>query len=461
MYSVLPTVVSILFLLFGLYVGHSKGLNRVTTAFLILCITTFFWQFLWAILFQINDEKLAQTLINLGWLLILFLPTSLFHFLAEITGRQDVKKKVYISYVFSIFLALIHVTTNLIINGHYHYSWGFYPKAGIFHFLHVLQTTTVVTYGLYISYQKQKIVQAGEKTKLQYCNIALLLFSLSAIDYLCNYGFDFYPPGVVFIAVALGLIALATVKYHAMDDSRMMAASLAHEMRTPLATLRIQAKILSDYLPELISAYKTAEGAGLVTNHIDQNMLNHLSESAQILEQEVINANQAIDMLMALTTADYLNEKDFKQFSMKECIELAVSRVPYRSDLKKIVYVDVKSDFIIFASKEFLIFVFINLINNSLDALKNVDSGSIHIKIISDSNGNRVELLDDGAGIESDVLPHIFDRFFTTKNRGTNSGVGLAFCRNVMESFGGSINCYSKHGEFTQFNLSFKTKKLS
>lgn len=458
MYSVLPAIVAMLFLAFGVYVVHSKGLNRVTTAFLILCITTFFWQFLWAILFQIEDEKLAQMLIKLGWLLILFLPTSLFHFLAEITGRQDVKKKVYVSYIFSIFLAAAHVTTNLIIQGHYHYSWGYYPKAGLFHFLHVLQTTTVVIYGLYISYQKQKIVQAGEKTKLQYCNVALLLFSLSAVDYLCNYGVDFYPPGVVFIAIALGLIALATVKYHAMDDSRMMAASLAHEMRTPLATLKIQAKVLHDYLPELIAGYKKAKEAGILNNHIDDYMLGHLSDSARILEKEVINANHAIDMLMALTTADYLNEKDFKQFSMKECVELAVSRVPYKSDLKKIIYVDVQSDFIVLASKEFLIFVLINLINNSLYALKDMADGCIKITIISDGNGNRIEFLDDGEGINSDILPHIFDRFFTTKSRDANSGVGLAFCRNVMESFGGSINCTSEHGKYTLFILSFKTR---
>jgi len=457
MYSVLPATVAVLFLFFGVYVIHSKGLNRVTTAFLILCITTFFWQFLWAILFQIENEKIAQMLIKLGWLLILFLPTSLFHFLAEITGRQDVKKKVYISYIFSIFLAAVHVTTNLIIQGHYHYSWGYYPKAGLLHFLHVLQTVTIVIYGLYISYQKQRIVQAGEKTKLQYCNAALLLFSLSAIDYLCNYGINFYPPGVIFIAIALGIIALATVKYHAMDDSRMMAASLAHEMRTPLATLKIQAQVLRDHLPELIAGYKKAQEIGAINGTIDDFMLDCLHDSARILDKEVSSANNAIDMLMALTTADYLNEKDFQHFSMKECVEIAVSRAPYNSNLKKVIYVEVKSDFIVLASKEFLIFVLINLINNSIDALKRSLNGRISITIISDTNGNRIEFLDDGEGIESDILPHIFDRFFTTKHRGINSGVGLAFCRNVMESFGGSITCHSERGKYTLFTLTFKS----
>ncbi len=456
MYSILPAIVAFLFLFFGLYVAHSKGLNRVTSAFLILCITTFFWQFVWAVLFQVENEKLAQNLINLGWLLILFLPTSLFHFLVELTGQQHHKRKVYASYIFSIFLAATHVTTDLVINGNYHYFWGFYPKAGIFHILHVLQTTTVVVYGLFLAYQKQKLVQAGEKTKLQYCSVALLIFSLSAVDYLCNYGFEFYPPGVVFIAVGLGLIALATVRYHAMDDSRMLVASIAHEMRTPLASLKLQSRMLTDYLPELISGYNQARDSGLLRQPITEQALKNLGRTAKILEREVVQANHAIDMLMALTTAHYLNEKDFKHFSMKECVELAVSRVPYKNDAEKLVSVDVKSDFVVLASNEFLTFVLINLIKNSLDALRGKERGSIKITIIADEAGNRIEFLDNGMGIDEKILPHIFDRFFTTKVRGSNSGVGLTFCRKVMESFGGNITCESKLGEYTLFTLTFK-----
>jgi two-component system CAI-1 autoinducer sensor kinase/phosphatase CqsS len=456
MYSILPAIVAFLFLFFGLYVAHSKGLNRVTAAFLILCITTFFWQFVWAILFQVENEKLAQNLIDLGWLLILFLPTSLFHFLVELTGQQNHKRKVYASYIFSIFLAATHVTTDLVINGNYHYFWGFYPKAGMLLFLHVLQTTTVVVYGLYIAFQKQKLVQAGEKTKLQYCSVALLIFSLSAVDYLCNYGFEFYPPGVVFIAVGLGLIALATVRYHAMDDSRMLVASIAHEMRTPLASLKLQSKMLTDYMPELIAGYNRTREEGRLHQPISEQTLMNLGRTAKILEREVVQANHAIDMLMALTTAHYLNEKDFKHFSMKECVELAVSRVPYKNDSEKIVSVDVKSDFVVLASNEFLTFVLINLIKNSLDALRGKERGSIRITIIADSAGNRLEFLDNGVGIDEKILPHIFDRFFTTKNRGNNSGVGLTFCRKVMESFGGNITCESKQGEYTLFTLSFK-----
>jgi signal transduction histidine kinase len=95
--------------------------------------------------------------------------------------------------------------------------------------------------------------------------------------------------------------------------------------------------------------------------------------------------------------------------------------------------------------------VLINLIKNSLDALRGKERGSIKITIIADAEGNRLEFLDNGIGIDEKILPHIFDRFFTTKDRGNNSGVGLTFCRKVMESFGGNITCESKLGEYTFF----------
>lgn len=60
---------------------------------------------------------------------------------------------------------------------------------------------------------------------------------------------------------------------------------------------------------------------------------------------------------------------------------------------------------------------------------------------------------DSGTGISADILPKIFDLFFSQTHHG--SGIGLAFCKIVMESYGGKIECKSAEGEFTEFILSF------
>lgn len=327
MYSILPFVVAILFLAYSVYVLHSKGLTRVTTAFAILCVTTFFWQATWAVLFQVDDPQLAAVLARLGWLLILFLPTSLYQFLAEVTGRQEELRKVYASYGFALLLAILLVTTDLVVDGYYEYFWGYYPRAGVLHPLHVLQTAVVVMRGLYITFQKQQVVQGGEKIKLRYCIASLLIYFLAASDYLCNYGFEFYPPGVVFIAISLGIMALATSRYHVMDDSRLLAASVAHEMRTPLATIRLQSQALGNYLPALVQGYQLAESHNLVDRPIPQDVFNQLSDLSNKIDGQVSLATQAIDMLLALVSAQNLSPKDFKPCSAKDAAELAMQQI--------------------------------------------------------------------------------------------------------------------------------------
>ena len=67
---------------------------------------------------------------------------------------------------------------------------------------------------------------------------------------------------------------------------------------------------------------------------------------------------------------------------------------------------------------------------------------------------NEIHFKDTGTGISSQILPHIFDSFFTTESS-IGTGVGLAFSKMVMHSHHGEIDCLSKEGEYTEFILSF------
>jgi signal transduction histidine kinase len=62
---------------------------------------------------------------------------------------------------------------------------------------------------------------------------------------------------------------------------------------------------------------------------------------------------------------------------------------------------------------------------------------------------------DTGSGIPQQALPHIFAPFFSTKRTSGGAGMGLTFCKRVMEAFGGSIRCESAEGEYTTFALEF------
>jgi CheY-like chemotaxis protein len=88
--------------------------------------------------------------------------------------------------------------------------------------------------------------------------------------------------------------------------------------------------------------------------------------------------------------------------------------------------------------------VFINLINNSRQAIEAVPgSGRLAIgtRVVDTGNGSpsiQVRFADDGPGIPPDVMPHIFEPFYTTK-RGNGMGLGLQICQQILEKHGGRI----------------------
>lgn len=226
-YSFFPAAVALLFLGYGIYVIRQSGANRVSLSFFLVCLGTFFWQFAWAVLFQVEDPQAAALLVRIGWLPIVFLPTSLYHFLAEITGRRQELVGVYISYAIAAALALTLFVSDLLITGYYEYFFGYYPRAGVLHPLHVLQTVVVVLRGLYITWRAQKAAPPRMRIRLRYCVTSLLIYLFAAVDYLCNYGLEFYPPGVLPLSISLGLLAVATVKHQLMDVSVALTRGLA------------------------------------------------------------------------------------------------------------------------------------------------------------------------------------------------------------------------------------------
>ena len=268
MYSLFPALVSALFLGYGLYVVAEKGFNRISSSFLVLCLTTFFWQATWAVLFQVSDPALADILVRFGYLLIAFLPTSLYHFLSEISGHPGERRYVLASYAVAAALGGLALGSNLFVAGHYDYFFGYYPKAGPLHPLHVVQTVVVVSRGLYITWRQQQVASADQRVRLRLCIASLFIYFFAAIDYLCNYGFEFYPPGVAFLVISLGIIVRAVVKYELMSPVAV-AASVAHEMRTPLASIRLQAAAIEEYWPLLHQGYEQAVRHGLVEARID------------------------------------------------------------------------------------------------------------------------------------------------------------------------------------------------
>ena len=102
--------------------------------------------------------------------------------------------------------------------------------------------------------------------------------------------------------------------------------------------------------------------------------------------------------------------------------------------------------------------LFLNLINNSLDAMS--AGGEIQIRTALEGRAGKaqrivVDFIDSGSGMTPEVMSHIFDPLYTTKDRGRGTGLGLVIVKQVVSELGGTVTVQSELGEGTRFRISF------
>ncbi len=97
--------------------------------------------------------------------------------------------------------------------------------------------------------------------------------------------------------------------------------------------------------------------------------------------------------------------------------------------------------------------VFMNLLTNAAQALAGRENATITITTTGDSEGVVVKIGDNGSGIPADVLPRIWDPFFTTKDVGEGTGLGLSIVHDLVYGHGGTITVDTKLGEGTTFTV--------
>jgi two-component system sensor histidine kinase PhcS len=117
----------------------------------------------------------------------------------------------------------------------------------------------------------------------------------------------------------------------------------------------------------------------------------------------------------------------------------------------------------IWANKNKLIQVMVNLLQNSLDALKikpfaNGEKPSIWIAGRLENGQSVLSIRDNGVGIDPKLVDKIFDPFFTTKDVGEGMGLGLSICYSIVQEYEGKISVKTEQGKFCEFTLEFPIK---
>ncbi|MBZ5516523.1 MAG: HAMP domain-containing protein [Acidobacteriia bacterium] len=209
-----------------------------------------------------------------------------------------------------------------------------------------------------------------------------------------------------------------------------LAASLAHQIGTPLNSISGHVQLL---------ARRAAKDEAL-------------ARRLQIIESQIEHIVRTVKQLLSWTHSLelHLETMDLRDV-LREAVLLSSPALEHRKiRMRMDLAADVPN---IYGDAGYLQQVFLNLINNSMDAMPEGGELKVSVGLNSDGQSLQVDLEDTGHGMSAETLSHIFEPMFTTKRMGTGSGLGLAICDQIVRQHAGTIKVESAEGRGTRFTI--------
>lgn len=217
-----------------------------------------------------------------------------------------------------------------------------------------------------------------------------------------------------------------------------LAASIAHELNNPLATIALRVETL---------------GANFDADDPKQHAI-------RIISGEVDRMASLVGNLLQFSRR---SQPQLSTLDIREELDRAIDLIHYhlRGRHVKVVkeFDDAVSPFI--GDRQQLRQVFLNLITNASDSMP--DGGTLTIRVYPapqalDIGGVVVEFIDTGIGIPDDELQKIWEPFFTTKPEGKGTGLGLPICRRTVEELRGRIDVESEIARGTTIRITLPAR---
>ncbi|MGZ3695302.1 MAG: sensor histidine kinase [Bdellovibrionota bacterium] len=213
----------------------------------------------------------------------------------------------------------------------------------------------------------------------------------------------------------------------------LLASSLAHEIGTPLGVIRGRAEYIEIKLRD------------------NQDV----KKSAEVIISQIDRVSKLIRSLLNLARGD--GTKKIGQVSFNEVFQEVMDLMGHELRKHEIeLRNQLASNILVKAESGPLHQVLLNLLVNSVHAIESGKrSGENFIQLSSEDLGDSwgISVADSGCGISEANMKNIFQPFFTTKDIGAGTGLGLATSYRIVESWGGSITVESKEGQGAEFRL--------
>jgi signal transduction histidine kinase len=208
----------------------------------------------------------------------------------------------------------------------------------------------------------------------------------------------------------------------------LLAAGVAHEVNTPLTGISSYSQMLMQQIPSTDPRHQLLEKIYRQTSRAS-SIVNNLLNFSRVSDARLapVRLSQVLDDTIQLLESQLHNTQIVVERRYAEDLPAAPGNA---AKLQQ---------------------VFMNLILNARDAMPN--GGRLEIEAFVGEASLIISFRDTGVGIAPEHIPKIYDPFFTTKQIGKGTGLGLAVSYGIFQDHGGHINVESKPGEGTLFRI--------
>lgn len=229
-----------------------------------------------------------------------------------------------------------------------------------------------------------------------------------------------------------------------------LVAGVAHEINSPLGSIGSAADTSQRALQLMATALEDKEDSWK-----DEKVQRAFRTLVSLNDSVASGAERINRIVTALRNFARLDEGEFQTINVNRCIEDTLTLVLANPEVRVEVEKDLGPLPELHCSPRELNQVFINILNNALEATEN--RGRITITTWEDGGCIRIRFSDDGSGITPEDLGRVFEPGFTTKGRGVGTGLGLPVCYRIIEEHRGTLEVESAPGEGATVSITLPT----
>ena len=267
---------------------------------------------------------------------------------------------------------------------------------------------------------------------------SLLLQGYSQIHFLFDgetgviYGFTF--AGAILLSHGHNII-----QRERLEAAKLVAGNLAHEIRTPLSGICLEVEQIK----------MACKGGDSVL----------LSDACKAIDNYTSHTYTLINNLLSEICMRTPQHQKKVILRVSDLIDSVLKNYPFQKEDKEKIDINIQHNFQIYADKQRIEHVVVNLIKNAIRAINEVSKGKIKIISRKEKGKNQLVVLDTAGTLRSDIMPFIFFPFFSQTKTTRGNGLGLSFCKKVIDDMRGRIFCKAIYKKRTEFIIEFKGGK--